>query len=256
MEVAKQAGRRVWIKFAAGVVVAALVLTSAVGALLRYPQPLFPYRATVGDFELMSDRDFAAAAGAAVLTDVAKRLGASPLNRTGERHRIAIANRPWHHRLVFLWAARARGVSYYPLTGNVFIGPSDIEGDRVFGPSGLPAQPPRTLAYYIAHEIAHELTGERVGPVAYFRLPRWIREGIADHVAFGSVDDTDELLRAWKAGDARLDPERSGQYARYRLLVGFLLHRKGWGIDQLLQSGMPQAEAERLLLAGPGPEPP
>lgn len=256
MEAARRARRRAPITLAAYLVAIAVVLTGTVAALLSYPQPLFRYRAAYGRLELMSDRDFSAAAGAAVLADVETRLAASPLNRAGEPHRVIIATVPWRHRLVFLWNGRARGVSYYPLTGNVFIGPSDIAGNRVFGPSGLPAQPPRTLAYYIAHEIAHGLTGERVGAVAYFRLPRWIREGLADHVAFGSVDDTDELLRAWKAGNARLEPERSGQYARYRLLVGFLLHRKGWSIDQLLQSAMPQAEAERLLLQGAGPDPP
>ncbi len=234
----------------------AVVLIGAVAGLLRYPEPLFRYRAAHGRLELMSDRGFDAAAGEAVLADVETRLAASPLNRAGEPRRVIVATVPWRHRLVFLWNGRARGVSYYPLTGNAFIGPSDIAANRVFGPSGLPAQPPRTLAYFIAHEMAHGLIGERVGPVAYFRLPRWIREGLADHVAFGSIDDTDELLRAWKAGDARLDPERSGQYARHRLLVGFLLHRKGWSIDQLLQSAMTQAEAERLLLDGAAPEPP
>ncbi len=234
----------------------AVVLAGAVVAVLGYPDPLFRYRAARGDLELMSDRDFSPAAGEAVLADVERRLRASPLNRSGEYHRIAIANRPWLHRVVFLLSARARGVGYYPLTGNVFIGPSDVEGNRVFGPSGRAAPPPRTLAYYIAHEIAHDLTGERIGAIAFFRLPRWIREGIADHVAFGSVDDTEALLRAQKAGGSRLDPERSGQYARYRLLVGFMLHRKGWSVDQLLGSAMPQAEAERLVLEGAGPEPP
>jgi hypothetical protein len=256
VEVARRARRRAPIRLAAWAVAVAVILAGAVAALLSHPDPLFRYRAALGRLELMSDRDFSAAAGAAVLADVEARLAASALNRTGATHLVAIANRPWRRRLVFLWNGRARGVSYYPLTDNAFIGPSDIEGNRVFGPSGLPAQPPRTLAYFIAHEIAHGLAGERVGAVAYFRLPRWIREGVADHVAFGSVDDTDELLSAWKAGDARLDPERSGQYARYRLLAGFMLHRKGWSVDQLLHSDMPQAEAERLLLAGAGPEPP
>ena len=110
--------------------------------------------------------------------------------------------------------------------------------------------PPRTLAYYAAHEIGHDFIAERIGPLANWRLPKWIREGMADYIGFGGKVDIDALRAAWKRGDPDLDPQRSGTYARYRLLVALFLDREGWTIDRLLASGMPQAEAERRVLAG------
>jgi hypothetical protein len=57
------------------------------------------------------------------------------------------------------------------------------------------------------------------------------------------------LQRALIARETQLDPERSGFYARYRLLVAHFLVREGWSVDRLLASGMTQAQAERRLRA-------
>jgi len=75
----------------------------------------------------------------------------------------------WRRRLVFLWNYGAGGVNYYPLR-NVFIRHSDVDGDRVVSNAG-PVPPPRTLAYFAAHEVGHSLIGERVGALANHRLP-------------------------------------------------------------------------------------
>jgi hypothetical protein len=141
--------------------------------------------------------------------------------------------------------------------GGVFLRQADIAANRLLhlpcepvpAPNcGTPVAPPRTLAYYAAHEIGHDLIGERIGAIANWRLPHWIREGLADYIGFGSQVDIDRLLAAWKRGDTDLDPKRSGTYARYRLLVAWFLDRQGWSIDRLLASDMPQAEAERQVL--------
>jgi hypothetical protein len=72
---------------------------------------------------------------------------------------------------------------------------------------------------------------------------------MADYIGFGGEVDIDALTRAFVAGDRELDPVRSGLYARYRLLVAYLLVREGWTADRLLASGLSQDEAERRLLA-------
>jgi len=231
---------------AAALIAIAMVLAATVATVLAYPDPLFGYSVAKGRLELRSDHPFDTQAGLRVLADVEARLGASILNDK-RRHGAIVANDEWRRKLVFLWNGGAAGVNYYPATRHVFIRMSDIAAGRVYGASGKMAQPPRTLAYYIAHEIGHTLSAERVGVVAYRSVPRWIREGIADYIGFGSRVAVDKLLTALRAGDPRLDP-KSGNYARYRLLVAALVQRDHWPLERLLESDMTQAEAEGIVL--------
>jgi hypothetical protein len=77
----------------------------------------------------------------------------------------------------------------------------------------------------------------------------WIREGLADYIAFGGEVDVNALVTAWRAGDPALDPKRSGQYALYRMLVAYFLTREGWSLERLLSSDMKLGEAEAMLEA-------
>lgn len=228
--------------------VAALLLTAgAAMAALVLPQPLFPHRVDEGRLTLLSDAPLDEARCRAMLRDVDARLRRSSLDTGEGRHRVVLAAAPWRQRVAFLWSHGAGGVNYYPLTRNVFLIAADEACERLISPSGTPVPPPRTLAYFAAHEIAHSLTGERVGPMAYGRMPVWIREGIADYVALPGQGDLDALVAAYRAGARELDPRRSGLYARYRLLVTLLLEAEGWSLERLLASRMEQHEAERVL---------
>lgn len=223
----------------------ALICVAAVGILI-YPQPLFAYHVAEGRLELYSDRPFDPKQGRQVLANIERRMAASPLN-DDNKYRIFIANSDWRNRLVFLWSYGAGGVNYYPLR-NVFIRAADIDADRVKKRSGALVEPPRTLAYFGAHEIGHSLVAAKLGALAHQRLPVWIREGLADYIAFGGEVEIDELARGLRRDVPELDPQRSGLYARYRLMVAYLLEREDWTIATLLKSP-PSGDAvkQRLL---------
>jgi hypothetical protein len=225
---------------------AALLLGATIAGVLAYPQPFFAHQVVEGRLELYSDRLFDANAGRAILADVEARLDRSILNDR-RPHRIFIANAEWRRRLFFLWGYGAGGINFYPVAGGVFLRQTDVEAGRLLKSDGTQVAPPRTLAYYAAHEIGHDFIAERIGAIANWRLPVWIREGMADYIAFGGDVDIDELLAALRRDDPDLDPKRSGTYARYRLLVAFMVEREGWSVDRLLASEMPQAEAESRL---------
>jgi hypothetical protein len=197
--------------------------------------------------QLWSDQPFDAAKANDVLADAERRIARSPLPLGSGPHRVFIANAEWRRRLVFLWNQGAGGVNYYPLR-NMFIRHADVDGDRVFGNTGA-VPPPRTLAYFAAYEVGHSLIGERIGALANHRLPRWIREGLADYIGFGAQVDIDALTRALIADEVRMNPQRTGLYARYRLLVAYFLEREGWSVDRLLASNLAQEEAQQRLLA-------
>ena len=215
------------------------------------PRPFFTYHSSVGFLTLYSDEPYDDADGKRVLADVAQRLAASPLNDLYP-HEVYIANAPWRQKLFFAPARKAAGVNYYPLTNNVFLRRSDIGMDVVFGPSGHPAAPPRTLAYYAAHEITHSLTGERLGArnLWNFLLPQWVREGYADYVAFGGKADIDELYRRYQAGEPEFDYRKSGYYTRFRMLTAYMLEREHWTIDQLLDTRLSLDEAQAVMDRG------
>ena len=229
-----------------GLVGAALFVGAAAWALLTYPQPLFAYHISHGRLALYSDKPFDPARGRAVLTEIEQRLARSPLN-DDKRYRIFVANTGWRNRLVFLWNHGAGGVNYYPLP-NVFIRKSDIDVDRVMNSFSLPVPSPRTLAYFGAHEIGHSLVAKEIGAIPHLRLPVWVREGLADYIAFGGEVPIGALARDLRQGAPDLDPERSGLYTRYRLLVAYLLEREDWTIDELLTSPPDQEAVERRLL--------
>lgn len=233
---------------AAGLIAALLLAAVAFVAALNSPVLLFPFHATLGRLSLWSDRPFSPVLATAVLADVEARLQTSPLDDR-KSHGVCITNASWRRMLFFNVAGGAAGVNYYPLSNNVFIRQADIDRDRVIGASGKPAEPPRTLAYYAAHEIVHSFTAERLGPGRLWnaRLPQWVREGYADYVGFGGRVDVDELYRRYQARDATLDYHRSGTYARFRMLVAYLLTGRHWSVDQLLASRLSLAQAQALV---------
>ncbi|MBX3530428.1 MAG: hypothetical protein KF849_07460 [Rhizobiaceae bacterium] len=232
---------------------AALVLVAGGGALalLLYPQPLYAYSASAGRLAVHSDRPFDQDKARLLLAEVERRLATAPteLRDGASTYHVFVANSEWRRRLSFLWNYGAGGVNYYPIAWNAFLRQADIDAGALLRSDGTPVPQPRTLAYYAAHEIGHSLIGRRAGAFANWRLPAWIREGLADYLGFGGEVDIEALTAALRRGDPDLDPAKSGLYARYRLLVAFMLEREGWSVDRLLQSDMPIAEAERMLLA-------
>jgi hypothetical protein len=225
-----------------------LAVAATATIAVAFPEPLFAYHLQQGRLELWSDRPFQEEAGRRVLADVERRLSVSDLNRPAARFRIFSANEPWRSRLLFLWNSGARGVFYAPVTDKVFLRSSNIEADTVFGPSGQPAAPPRTLAYFAAHEIGHSLTAQQVGLWRYLRLPVWVREGVADYIGLAGDIDVPALAQKLRAGSAELDPALSGRYSRYHLLVAFLVKEKGLSLKDILYAKPDQAAIEQELL--------
>ncbi len=217
-------------------------------ALLMHPQMLFSHHIAEGTLELWSDWPFVIASGRDVLHDVEHKLAKSPLPPGREVRRIFVVNSGWRRRLLFLHHANAGGLNYFPITSNVFIRPASIEAGLVVGPSGDLVKPPRTLAYYAAHEIGHSLVGERAGVIGHFLMPVWVREGLADYIALPGAGDRQAMIFLLSAGDSSMAPERSGLYRRYRLLVTQALQEKGWTLQQLIDTRLSQEEAEAQLL--------
>jgi hypothetical protein len=114
---------------------------------------------------------------------------------------------------------------------------------------GYVGTPPRTLAWLCAHELTHIIAWEHVG-LKRFQVPRWVWEGFADYVGIENRETFEQLREA--LGDRPVDIPmmvKHGSYPRYRLLVTFFIEKKGWSVDQLLQSRLTEDEAVEIMRA-------
>jgi hypothetical protein len=219
--------------------------------LLIFPNPLFAYEYRHGRIVIRSDEPVPASAES-VLREAERRLATSPLNQASRQRWIYICNRPWRFLLFANVRYSVGGLTYPPLSNNIFLRRVQIEQNRLIGPSGAPVPGVRTLSYFIAHEIAHTLIADRLGAVGYSKLASWKDEGYSDYVAKGRDFSYDDALRRMRAGDQDLAPVRSGLYLRYHLLVAHLLEKKGVSVSELLENDFDSSAIEREMIAPQG----
>jgi len=132
-------------------------------------------------------------------------------------------------------------------SGNVFLRPSNVARGTLIGPSGDEKTGERTLGYFIAHEVTHAMTADRVGRRGYHRLAAFQQEGYADYVGFGHHVDLARGREALERGAPEMIPKQSGLYARYELLVAYLLERRGMTVADLLGRGADPREVRAEL---------
>jgi hypothetical protein len=229
-----------------GIVFAGAALFGAYAGLSGIPQPFFGYSVRAESLVLRSDRPFSEATGKRILELAERKLARSPLYSGRQGHNVFICNSRWRQMLFFNKDYGAGGVAQYPATANVFLRDARIEDNRLISPGGNPVMGDRTLDYFVAHEVTHQLTGAAIGPLRFYRLPQWVREGYADYVGKDSFDYND-AKRAFLAGTAEMDFQKSGLYGRFHLLVAYLLDHQHWSVERLLKDPPSQASVEAAV---------
>jgi hypothetical protein len=231
-------------------VLAGIALFSVYTALLCVPQPFFSHSVRAGSVKLYSDRPLQEAAARNVLRLALDKLATCPLYAGHPDATVYICNSRWRQVLFFNKHYGVAGVSPYPLTTNVFLRDAAVEDNRLISPRGLPVPGTRTLDYFVAHELTHELTGRLVGPLGFYKMPQWIREGYADYVGKGTAFNYAEARQAFLADVPEMDFHRSGLYWRFNLLVAYLLDHQHWTVDRLLHEPWPaQQQMESAIRA-------
>jgi hypothetical protein len=218
--------------------------------LLRHPGLFFRHAFTGHGIALYSDEPIAAGPASQVLERVEQRLLCSPLfhRRSGGVIRVYICNRSWRFILFANYRYKVGGLTYPPVSNNIFLRGVTIAADRLVGPSGQEVMGERTLSYFIAHEITHTLLGDELGAAGYWRLPVWKNEGYCDLVAKGPSFHYDDALAQLRRRDPEMNPQESGLYLRYNLLVAYLLDRKRISVNEMLSQEFDTASLEAEML--------
>lgn len=228
--------------------VALVCAALSLGALIFRPDPLFAFSLGDGKIVVASDRPIPEAGGERLLHDCEKLLERSPLKAEAHEYRLYVTNARWRQLLFFIPDPKAWGLAY---GGHAFLTGADFASGRVVH-WGYVGTPPRTLAYLCAHELTHIITAEHVG-IRRFLVPRWAYEGFADYVGIENRQSFEELRDA--LGDRPVDVPmmvKYGSYPRYRLLVTYFIEKKGWTVDQLLQTRLPIDAATEMMRANAG----
>jgi len=228
----------------------ALLLVSVVAghlALIVHPQPLFAHSLQRGNVVLYARAPLPPEA-VPILDDAVRRISRSPLYDPARTHHVFLCDTPTLYGFFTLWKQRSGGVTDTWAWGNAFIRPTNIAHNAVIGASGVEKAAPRTLAYYLAHEVSHAMTADHTGRVAFRSLAAFQKEGYADYVGFAEPVDLAKGRADFIAGTADMDPQKSGHYDRYRLLVGYLLQERRMSVDDLLAKRLDQSQIERELL--------
>jgi len=200
-----------------------LAATVIYALLLTYPQPLFAYELRHAGVALHADRPIPDAMRV-TLEGVRARLDRSPVAEPGRVQDVFVCMSGWRFALFARQHYRVGGIANVYVGQQVFLRASDMDHDRLIGPSGQPVAADRPLSYFITHEIMHIEQGRRLGRLGYLRLPQWIDDGYADYVARDI--DLGQALQGFKAGARELDPSRSGLYVRYQLMVAYLIGKR------------------------------
>ena len=217
--------------------------------LLAYPQPLFAHELTSAGITVHSTEPIPDAMKT-TLARARARLDRSPLSAGTRGVHVFVCQSPWMFGLFARQNYRVAGVADWLVGQHVFLRESDMENDRLIGPSGRPVAADRPLSYFIAHELMHVANVRAVGRWRYARLPQWVDDGYADYVARDI--DLEDALTKMKEDARELDPRRSGLYLRYHLLVAYSLDKRSMPVHGLLTAPPPRDEVEGQVAALPG----
>ena len=210
----------------------------AYGALHANPSPLFAHEMKVGTVVLHAREPFPPNTEA-LLNEVEARLQKSAFYRADTAHDVFLCDTPALYAFFSPHHPNSGGETYFWLNNVVFLRPADIASNRLFSPEGKPLPEPRTLVYFLTHELVHAQTRDALGLRKYLAMNRWQEDGYPDFIANPSFD-ADDALAKLRAGDASLDPAKSGLYLRYQLLVTHAL--KTLTPEELLAEQRDEAE--------------
>jgi hypothetical protein len=223
-----------------------VALSAAYLVLLAHPQPLFAYELVHAGIAVHATTPIPDAMRL-TLERARARLDRTSLYDAAQPAHVFICEPRWLFALFARQNYNAGGIADWLVGQHVFLRQSDMQNDRLIGPSGRPVAADRPLSYFIAHEIMHVAHVRAVGRAAYSRMPQWVDDGHADYAARDI--DLAQALRGLKEDARELDPRRSGLYIRYQLLVAYAIERKGIDAGTLLRHAPARDALERELAA-------
>ena len=218
--------------------------------LLCHPGLFFRYAFTHDGITLYSDEPIPASARQ-VLEDTEKRLVRSPFFRdrsTGDI-RIYLCNRKWRFILFANYRYRVGGLTYPPLSKNIFLRGAHIDANRLIGPSGKRGAGRADAQLLLRARGDSYARLRRAGACPALEAPDLEERGLCGLHRQG---DGFRLRARGRPAPNRRSRDESEELrasiSRYHLLVAYLLDKKGISVHEMLDQAFDPAELEREIL--------
>ncbi len=222
---------------------AALLIGSIYLLFLLYPTPLFANKYQYRNFTIHSDAPIPQSIEA-VIDDTIQRLEASELYETADNFELYLCNKNWLFNF-FTRNGNAGGAVNFLLSPNIFIRENEIASNRLIPPTSWEnSMADRPLSYFVAHEAVHSLQRKH-NKFLIFNAPVAITEGYAEYIAKSSSSSLEKLIEGYRSDSPAMNPE-NGLYDRYNLYISFLIERKGYSFNRLIEEKLDLEE----VLAG------
>lgn len=208
----------------------AAVAGLAMATITLAPEVLaWPFSAEVGDMTIYASRPISPVAMAAMAARADALVAASPLAGPIPGRRLFLSDGGWRWQVASLGAPRAFALRR-PFRNAIIVNNADIAADRVRTGRAIGGE--RSLSGVIAHETAHVIVADRWGEWRALRLPGWLFEGLADHVAQeSSLSDAD-----YRRLVARGEKHPAIAYYEGRRRVAAALAATGGDLDTLIRT--------------------
>jgi hypothetical protein len=232
-----------------------LAIATVYVVTLIFPYPLFAHQGDFGEFKVYSSQPLPIDLDQTI-EDVRSRVKAMEYARPGARCNVFICG---DQRLYSFFAFLTRmspnslaiGLS---AVGNVYMNAERVRRFAAQNSWGIRhSRSEGNTAEVIAHEIAHFNVVKAKGYRASRSLPVWKSEGYAEYQANLAVTRADTLYVFSDRIELLLNaPWDEGSVARWhfewQLLVEFLGEVKGYGLEDLMDTGLTEEAARREML--------
>jgi len=229
-----------------GIVAAIIVLLFLTyQALLAFPQPFFPHRATYKQITIYSRSELPKDIDA-ILHKTDSLLSRSELYNPQTKSRIFVCD---SYGLFWFYTGGLRhivAVTFPHTTRYIFVPKADYERDLVlFERVGPADKRERHLTNTLAHEITHLYLFDYLGRKAHVALPDWIKEGYCEYIGQGDAIKPEEGMKHLLSGDGDIP---GLFYFRSRRMMEVLLDSQGLSIKRVLSHPPNEEEVLEALM--------
>lgn len=208
-----------------------LVGSALYGALLKFPQILFPHEVYYKNIHVYSTNDIPNSIYL-LMDTVSSSLKQSEFYCEKLVHTVFICNNPFLYGTLS-YPSKTTFAGNNLITGNILIASADIKNNLS---NRSMDDKTRKLSNLLTHEITHSLLYANLGFKKYFNLPTWKNEGYCDVIAKSSTLTEQEEIQII------CDGKYPKSYSYYRLGIEYLMEEGNLSMKEIINQNYDYAK--------------
>ncbi len=245
---------RITLKCLLWIVIVAVLLFVVQVSVLAFPSPWFDKSISKDNLTIYS-KDLSSEKMEELVEDVHSRIEAVELYDQDVKLRVFVCPDQGLYNMFARLSLVPTSVPGFNLSilNNTFVSTPTLAGRHagVYGHIPYSALA-GDLAQCITHELIHDFTQERIGLLAYRKIPRWKTEGYAEYAASMAAigkDGAPTLADRVRIMQTDVHHESARDYYRWGLVVEYLSVELGYSFAEIMAPGVTLAGAGQQMMA-------